>query len=386
MLKHTGECRDAIQPDGDYFVSEDKAAVKTIMVVVAARLYREGIERTLQRENRIVLAGSETLEEAWQRLRGKSYPNLFIVQIENDSGRDSLFSLIGKMRAELPLSRWIVLSSRSDRQFLTAAIEAGVDDCLLEDVSGEILCSFADLVLLGHSFMRSQLAHWLVDADYHVSQPHHLTAKTSAFASEALIGKGTAIPLTGVTQSDVMQLTGPAQPSASDIWSTGVPRSADVSGKSPAGLPQSDTVVASLGLPRSGGASEAWSREDEPATRPSLSPARLPDPILSDREQAILTLLVEGHANKIIARSLSIAEATVKVHVKALFRKMRVINRTQAAIAAPRYLKPNVEEIPRSLTPPLEAQDAIMLPVKNGVISRAERLSNSDSSCLACNG
>lgn len=55
-------------------------------------------------------------------------------------------------------------------------------------------------------------------------------------------------------------------------------------------------------------------------------------PQLSPRERAILRCLIEGDSNKCIARKLEIAEATVKVHVKAILRKIRVQNRTQAAI------------------------------------------------------
>lgn len=55
---------------------------------------------------------------------------------------------------------------------------------------------------------------------------------------------------------------------------------------------------------------------------------------LSDREIAILRCLIDGDANKIISRRLGIAEATVKVHVKAILRKLHVLNRTQAAIWA----------------------------------------------------
>jgi DNA-binding NarL/FixJ family response regulator len=55
-------------------------------------------------------------------------------------------------------------------------------------------------------------------------------------------------------------------------------------------------------------------------------------PQLSPREKSILQCLIEGHSNKCIARKIDIAEATVKVHVKAILRKIRVQNRTQAAI------------------------------------------------------
>jgi DNA-binding NarL/FixJ family response regulator len=55
-------------------------------------------------------------------------------------------------------------------------------------------------------------------------------------------------------------------------------------------------------------------------------------PQLSAREKSILRCLIEGDSNKSIARKIDIAETTVKVHVKAILRKIRVHNRTQAAI------------------------------------------------------
>ena len=56
--------------------------------------------------------------------------------------------------------------------------------------------------------------------------------------------------------------------------------------------------------------------------------------ILSAREIMTLRYLLLGHPNKVIARRLEISEATVKVYVKAILRKLRVRNRTQAAIWA----------------------------------------------------
>ena len=57
-------------------------------------------------------------------------------------------------------------------------------------------------------------------------------------------------------------------------------------------------------------------------------------PQFSEQERRILRNLVEGDFNKIIARKVSIAEATVKVHIKAILRKLRLHNRTQAAVWA----------------------------------------------------
>jgi two-component system nitrate/nitrite response regulator NarL len=65
------------------------------------------------------------------------------------------------------------------------------------------------------------------------------------------------------------------------------------------------------------------------APEPQFDSARL-----SPREKEILSQLVAGHSNKLIARELGIAEATVKVHLKSVLRKIRVENRTQAAIWA----------------------------------------------------
>ena len=45
---------------------------------------------------------------------------------------------------------------------------------------------------------------------------------------------------------------------------------------------------------------------------------------LSGREAQILHLITQGASNKVIARDLGLAEATVKVHVKAILRKVKV--------------------------------------------------------------
>jgi two-component system, NarL family, nitrate/nitrite response regulator NarL len=53
---------------------------------------------------------------------------------------------------------------------------------------------------------------------------------------------------------------------------------------------------------------------------------------LSKREAQILHCLTQGASNKLIARELGVAEATVKVHLKRILRKLKAANRTQAAI------------------------------------------------------
>lgn len=62
--------------------------------------------------------------------------------------------------------------------------------------------------------------------------------------------------------------------------------------------------------------------------------AQAHSPLLSDRELEIVKWLVRGAPNKMIAAKTSITEATVKVHIKAILKKIGVHNRTQAAIWA----------------------------------------------------
>jgi two-component system nitrate/nitrite response regulator NarL len=59
---------------------------------------------------------------------------------------------------------------------------------------------------------------------------------------------------------------------------------------------------------------------------------------LSPREAEILRSLMRGEPNKVIAKRLDVTEATVKVHVKAILRKVGAANRTQAALWATEHL------------------------------------------------
>jgi DNA-binding NarL/FixJ family response regulator len=71
------------------------------------------------------------------------------------------------------------------------------------------------------------------------------------------------------------------------------------------------------------------------ADAPAPEPAVLAS--LSDREREVLTLLVAGLANKLIAQRLSISEKTVKAHLTRIFRRLGVTDRTQAALWAERH-------------------------------------------------
>jgi two-component system nitrate/nitrite response regulator NarL len=85
---------------------------------------------------------------------------------------------------------------------------------------------------------------------------------------------------------------------------------------------------------RSGAALMMQSLESRSGASSASDEAGQGVPSLSRRETLILRMLMQGASNKVIARNLVITESTVKVHMKAILRKLRLQNRTQAAIWA----------------------------------------------------
>jgi DNA-binding NarL/FixJ family response regulator len=95
-------------------------------------------------------------------------------------------------------------------------------------------------------------------------------------------------------------------------------------------------------------------------------------PQLSTREKSILRCLIEGDSNKCIARKIDIAEATVKVHVKAILRKIRVQNRTQAAIWG--MNNESVIRLTNNSSPPSTSDVSKRLPNSVEVISEIKQI------------
>ncbi len=57
-------------------------------------------------------------------------------------------------------------------------------------------------------------------------------------------------------------------------------------------------------------------------------------PTFTKRQKEVLALLIKGKSNKVISRELSMAVNTVGIHISAIFRILKVNNRTQAAFKA----------------------------------------------------
>jgi DNA-binding NarL/FixJ family response regulator len=66
-------------------------------------------------------------------------------------------------------------------------------------------------------------------------------------------------------------------------------------------------------------------------------PAEAPVPPFTKRQKDVLYLLAEGISNRDIARELGLSEHTVRIHISAILRTLKITNRTQAALFAAEY-------------------------------------------------
>jgi DNA-binding NarL/FixJ family response regulator len=74
----------------------------------------------------------------------------------------------------------------------------------------------------------------------------------------------------------------------------------------------------------------AEAKESKPETARTVSPGDLG---FTERQMEVLALMMQGKSNKAISRMLNVAEPTVKHHVTAILKALKVANRTEAVIA-----------------------------------------------------
>jgi two-component system nitrate/nitrite response regulator NarL len=263
-----------------------KGSNATIMVVVKGQLFRDGIQSVLQSPDRVIIGDYETIDQVVSKLETIQPPDLFVVGGGGAQEMLELFANIRKLRPRMPKAKWLVLSPRTDPHLLREALEAGADGLLLEDSPGEVLQLLTRLVLLGYPFVPASFARILGGRPTSGEVPESPSDETPTqrVADSVIISNGTV-----------------AEEHRADLLVR----------------PRTGLVPEQI-IPNGG---TDGRRQTE----------------LSDRENEILGCLVSGHSNKTIARKLDIAEATVKVHVKGLLRKMQVSNRTQAAVRALKF-------------------------------------------------
>ena len=104
-----------------------------------------------------------------------------------------------------------------------------------------------------------------------------------------------------------------------------------------------EVMLSALDLVLAGGVyipTEMLLREQRPLTSPKSAciasgtrPVRPSDLGLTDRQTDVLGLMMKGRSNKAISRTLNLALPTVKNHVTAILKTIKVTNRTEAVIA-----------------------------------------------------
>jgi DNA-binding NarL/FixJ family response regulator len=103
-----------------------------------------------------------------------------------------------------------------------------------------------------------------------------------------------------------------------------------------------DVMLSAFNLIFSGGlyippeilANDARRKPDHAIAPSPQRPLSAGDLGLTERQMDVLRLMMQGKSNKAICRLLDLAESTVKIHVSAILKALKVSNRTEAVIAA----------------------------------------------------
>ncbi len=278
-------------PDGfSRDAGDPRADRHTIVVVDTCTLFREGLVGILQASCFDVLTAAGNIADALAHVdqcRPREI-DLLICSLDPQRGIESQLAAIRAMRSRSARTKMVLLMPSCTAEDLLAALVCGVDGVVLKDISGEKLIAVLDLIIHGQHVLPVSVA-WQVFRELRPA----------------------------LAEAEQRQGIAPARSETSE---------SRLAGLAPEHL--ASEAAQALALPsvfESADAAGLRERAQHKTTR-GLG--------LSERETQILQCLIEGYANKLIARRLDIAEATVKVHIKGLLRKINVSNRTQAAIWA----------------------------------------------------
>lgn len=290
-----------------------RKAVSTL-VIDQGTLFREGLTRLLNGSRFRVTHSCCRLENLPQTLTNDDGECVLLIGL-SEASPAFLSEAVPAFKRQHVQSRVIVLSDHYCAEELLTSLEAGVDGYLSKQISSETLLKYLDLSLGGETIVpyvflkaiiKSQNKGFEQSSRDPVSQPVASHSPANA-ADLRQVERGLEPPL---AQTE--------HPSELTVW--------------PPPAPAPEPEIA---------------RHQESSSKPLAdSLVHLPDHAaddamnfsrghrLSSKEEQILHWLTQGASNKEIARQLGIAEATVKVHIKAILRKAGVQNRTQAAMWA----------------------------------------------------
>jgi two-component system, NarL family, nitrate/nitrite response regulator NarL len=232
---------------------------------------REGLARALIATDFQIVASASRVGDLAQISVGHDQPILLIIDASDE--QSEVVSQIKLFKRQYPRGRVAVLADRYRRNDVISAYRAGANAYLTKGMSCGAFLKTLELVTLGETILPPELLPFIRNG--HESHEHRQSA---FYGSDAPPPQEARAPSPDRVEDDLSPFG---------------------NGADALRAPGSDAI-----------------------------------PRLSAREKCILRCIAEGCSNKSIARRIDIAEATVKVHVKAILRKIRISNRTQAAIWA----------------------------------------------------
>jgi two-component system, NarL family, nitrate/nitrite response regulator NarL len=278
-------------------------AIRVATIIIEPHLLvREALDSLMEGHSYRVVCGVGSLADIPSPSIAGNGPKLVILgeQSVDDAVRQS-----ADIRRLWPDSKIVLLFEYASPDDFHRLLVSEIDGCVPLFVSPDTLISTLDVVMSGDG--RVLILSASQRASIQPAMPgekHQTEAKDSG--SQAISVEVVSAPLATIDVSNVSNISSvPGVPSV--LCASNVPITVNGNG--------------AIRL-----------HEQKPDTLNATSSRRLPR--LSERETQILDGLVKGHANKVIARTYDITEATVKVHMKSILRKIQVANRTQAAIWA----------------------------------------------------
>ena len=257
-----------------------------IWVADPCELFRDGLKHLLRRPRFMVRRAGATLAELLDNAGADPSPSIIILGSSAEPDFELILNRTRKQGDSAAAVRFVLLVPEGELAVPRHRLASVVDAILPKNMPSEALAHFLHIVSLGQKVFLSRPG---------ASAPDGGSGSSADGQQNAPKGAG------GHGLETAAKNSAPCSIAASMITGNSPQSSSFPNGSLPAHQP-----VAVNGYQTS----------------------------LSVREQEILEGLKLGKPNKTIARNLNITESTVKVHVKSLLKKIRVNNRTQAAIWA----------------------------------------------------
>lgn len=276
---------------------------RTLVIIDQLPFYREGLHRLLFESGFQAIWNDDSLPPDLAATSVNQAPDLMVTGSDLATARQE----IATMRRCFPSCRIILLLDSNQSELLDGVLDCGADSIVPKESSCKVLLETVRLVFDGVNVMPSKV----FDALRNPTE----TFPPQQSPDDAIAGNSKG---PGGEQGPV--LASPQTPPPT------------MASRAPAMIGLSHIPVTPAVAPRAHG--------------------------LSARELNVLLGLKEGLPNKQIARQLDITEATVKVHVKSILRKVGVRNRTQVAMWAshqPTTVVPNHGPEVNGMTAPVMA-------------------------------